>query len=183
MDRLQEDTKKSNRDFHDDTKRIYLHGIHWSSNGFLHKLWVLAWFLACLFYFSWNCWKYLLQGQDSTHEDCDYFTRKMSQTKHLGTLKNHSSGLVFYPAYFKGIWKRIVLTSLKSTSTAPLQGLEELIQRGGLASCHEHSCFSGRLYYVFSGLYFYKNLLNVPNKCQNAVSVAVLFSSNPTQGG
>lgn len=158
----------------------WLHGIHWSSNGVLHKLWMLALFLTCLFYSSVRLLKILVTR-----------TRFKTQRSWLLSKKNVSD---WTPGDFRipQLWVSLshcLLSgdlknsgsdkSLTSTSSAPFRGLEGLLQRSILAYCYKHSCFSGRLDYVSSDLYFYKNLLNVPNKCQNAVSVAVLFSSNP----
>lgn len=45
------------------------------------------------------CSKHKIQST----RDYDYFPRKKSQTKPLGTLENHSPGLAFHTAYFQGM--------------------------------------------------------------------------------
>lgn len=118
MDRLQEDKKKSNRDFHDDTRRIHLTARHSLEFQWVFAQAVSVGFVCDLSFLLLSeiventCYKDKIQNMKT-----DHFPRKMSQTKLLGTLENHSSGLVFHTAYFQGTWKTIVL--IKASQAHP----------------------------------------------------------------
>lgn len=105
MDRLQEDIKRSNRDFHDDTERIYLTALHSLEFKWIFAHAVSVGFVSNLSFLLLSeiaentCYKDKVQNTKIVIT----FQEKMSQTKPLGTLEYHSSRLVFHTAYFQGI--------------------------------------------------------------------------------